>query len=77
LDKKVIIRFMPKTLLVGQAGGLRVRKTLEESAYEPPAVSLRRGIPENVFLPRSPPACPTKYFIGHKSNSLMGIVRIW
>jgi hypothetical protein len=48
-------------------------KTLEESAYEPPAVSLRRGIPENVFLPRSPPACPTKTFIGHKSNSLMGI----
>jgi hypothetical protein len=55
---------------------MRVGKTQGESAYEPPAVSLRRRTPENVFPPRIPPACPTKYFIGHKSNSLMGKLAI-
>jgi Cdc6-like AAA superfamily ATPase len=37
------------------AGGLPYRKTQEESAYEPLSGSLRREIPENVFLYGSPP----------------------
>jgi hypothetical protein len=36
-------------ILWGQAGRLCAGKTLGESAYEPPTVSLRRGVPENVF----------------------------
>jgi hypothetical protein len=35
------------------------------------AKSLPAENPKNVFLPRNPPACPTKYFIGHKSTSVM------
>jgi hypothetical protein len=62
-----------KHLSVGQTGGPRTGKTQGESAYEPPAVSLRQGTPENVFPVRYPPACPTKNFIGHKSIPLIGI----
>jgi hypothetical protein len=55
-----------KILFLEQSGGLRAVKTLsnlwlQESTYEPPAVSLRRRIPENVFTSLSPPAALTAF----------------
>jgi hypothetical protein len=57
-----------KILFLVRSGRLRAVKTLEESAYEPPAVSLRRGIPENVFTSLSLPDRTSKYFIGHTAH---------
>jgi hypothetical protein len=42
-------------------------KLWENPPTEPLAESLPVENPKNVFPPRIPPACPTKYFIRHTS----------
>jgi hypothetical protein len=49
------LRKSPPTSLLYRRGALPYGKTQEESAYEPLAESLRRGIPENVFPQSSAP----------------------